>query len=478
MAARPNILLFMPETLRADAVFGPKEQRAKTPNMDRLAGEGVAFTNCFAQMAFCSPSRCGMFTGRYPHTLGHRSLLSLLQPEQRNLFRDLKDAGYRNVAFGKNDLLSQEATPLCFDEWGLRYSADPPESYRPDPHAEGSKWAPTFYSGKRKGTDCRDSDWARVQSALDFLDEDHGDQPFCLYLPMNFVHPPYEVEEPWFSMHDIEAVPDPIPAELGGKRAYMRELHKAHGMGRLSADDLKEIKRVYFGMTSRIDHQLGLLLDKLEERGLADSTVVAVLSDHGDYAGDFGMVEKYVAGFEDCLLHVPLILRGPGVTPSDACGGLCEMTDLYPTLMEITGLEPQHGHFGKSLAPVLRGEPVALRDAVFAEGGHHPHEREQFHVAVGEDSPYRAMYERFRNNPAMAARAMMARTEKWKYTYSPDDRHELYDLVEDPAELVNLAGDPAHERVEWEMRERLLRWMWETSDVLPPQRDPRGWPKR
>ena len=76
MADRPNFLLFMPETLRADAVYGP--QSARTPNMDRLAGEGVAFTNCFAQMAFCSPSRCSMFTGWYTHTLGHRSLLSLL----------------------------------------------------------------------------------------------------------------------------------------------------------------------------------------------------------------------------------------------------------------------------------------------------------------------------------------------------------------------------------------------------------------
>lgn len=83
MSKRPNFLLLMPETLRADAVFGPKDHRARTPNLDRLAEEGVSFSHCFAQNPICSPSRCSMFTGLYPHTHGHRSLLSLLKPEHR-----------------------------------------------------------------------------------------------------------------------------------------------------------------------------------------------------------------------------------------------------------------------------------------------------------------------------------------------------------------------------------------------------------
>jgi len=472
MPDRPNLLLFMPETLRADAVFGPAASRARTPNMDRLAAEGVALTNCHAQMAFCSPSRCNMFTGWYPHTLGQRSLLSLLKPEHRNLFRDLKDAGYYTAAFGKNDLLAQDSIPLCFDEVGRRVQGE--SGFEPPAHPEGSRWGPTFYWGCRTGEDCHDGDWTCVQSALELLDDPPA-QPFCVYLPLSFVHPPYRVEEPFFSMHDLASIPDPIPAELGGKRTYMRELHKAHGLDKLSTDDLKEIKRVYFGMTSRIDHQLGLLVDKLKERGLWDNTIVVVFSDHGDYAGDFGMVEKFLAGFEDCLLHVPLIFSGPGIEPAAARTCLCEMTDLYPTLMDLVGLEPAHRHFGRSLAPVLRGERETHRDAVFAEGGHHPDELEHFHVVLPEKSIYRPMYELLRDKDEMRERALMVRTERWKYVYSPKDRDELFDLESDGRELTNLADDPAHAGVVTEMRERLLGWMLESSDVLPPDRDPRGW---
>ena len=471
---RPNFVLFMPETLRADAVFGPRRHRACTPNLDRLKDEGAAFTNCFAQMAFCSPSRCGMFTGLYPHTRGHRSLLALLKPDETNLFGELKAAGYRNLVFGKNDLLAQESIPRCFDEWEPRFEGEKPSDYQAPPPPEGSRWQQTFYRGRREHEDCRDRDWRYVQSALQFLDESHK-SPFCLYLPFSFAHPPYQVEEPYFSMHRLEDIPRPIPAEVTGKRGYLKALRRAYGMDALSQDDLCEIKRVYFGMVSRVDHQLGLLVDKLKARGLYDNTVIAVFSDHGDYAGDFGMVEKFVTGFEDCLLHVPLVLRGPGIRGDAEHGGLCEMTDLFPTLLELAGLDVSPHQFGASLGPRLRGEIGAGRDAVFAEGGHLPHEVERFHVQLPGQSPYRPMYDLFSAQPSLAGRAMMVRTERWKYVYAPYDRDELYDLADDLRELDNLATDSAYEPVVCRLRERLLRWLLDTADVLPAERDPRKW---
>ena len=474
MTKRPNFLLFMPETLRADVVFGPRENRAKTPNMDALAEEGVAFTGCFAQSPWCSPSRVSMFSGLYPHTWGQRSLMALLKPDQRNLFRDLKDAGYRNVVYGKNDLLAQESIPLCFDEVNLRVHAEPFAAFAPPPHAEGSRWEPTFYRGRRTGEDCHDHDWAIIESALQFLDEPH-DQPFCVYLPLSFVHPEYEVEEPFFSMHDLESIPEPIPTEHEGKRSYMPALHKAHGLDKLSVDDYKEIKRIYYGMTSRVDRQLGLLVEKLKERGLYDDTVIVLFSDHGDYAGDFGMVEKFHVGLEDCIMHVPLILSGPGVGSGEAKSCLCEMTDLYPTLLELAGLKSKHYHWGRSLCPVMDGTTGTHRDAVFAEGGNHPDEREHYHVVVGESSVYSPMYRLMEREPRVSRRAMMIRTENWKYVYSPDDRSELFDIAADPREITNLADDPEYASVVSRMQERLLHWMLDTGDVLPPHRDPRGW---
>lgn len=476
---KPNFLLFMPETLRADAVFGPPAYRARTPHLDHLAAEGASLTHCFAQNPICSPSRCSMFSGLYPHTWGQRSLLSLLQPHQRNLFRDLKDAGYRNVVFGKNDLLAQASIPLCFDETACRVAPDPGRLFEPPSHPPGSRWERSFYWGRRTQPDCHDGDWACIESALRFLDEPRTD-PFCLYLPLNFAHPPYRVEEPFFSMHALASIPEPIPPVFDGKRSYMPAVHNVHGLQHLSVEDLKEIKRVYFGMVSRVDHQLGLLVQKLKARGLYDNTVIAVFSDHGDYAGDFGMVEKFLVGYEDCLLHVPIILRGPGVNGGSTHSALCEMTDLYPTLLELAGIPSQHSHFGRSLGPLIRGTAPTHRTEVFAEAGHRADECRHFHVDMLQQkppipSPYQPMGDLIFGQPDIAPRTLMIRTEQWKYVYAPDDRDELFDLRADPRELVNLADRPAQASVVAHLRERLLRWMLHTADVLPAQRDPRGW---
>ena len=473
MARPPHLLLFMPETLRADAVLGALEARAKTPNMDRLAAEGVSFTNCFAQSAYCAPSRCSMFTGLYPHTCGHRSLFHLLRRNERNLFRDLKEAGYRTVAYGKNDLMAQDAIEASFDEVGTRVQPQIP-TYMPNPWPEDHKLRHSFYHGRRDKGQCRDSDWAYVQSALRFLDEEH-DRPFCVFLPLEFVHPPYEVEEPFFSMHARALAPAPIPARAaGGERSYMRELRAAHGLERLQDGDWREIKATYFGMVSRVDHQLGLLMDRLKQRGLYEQTAIVVFSDHGDYAGDYGMVEKYLSGAEDCLLHVPLIVRVPGCSGGRQLHGLCELTDLYPTLLEIAGLAPGHSQFGRSLAQALWGRPVPHRDAVFAEGGFH-HDEQQFWPHVEPSNPYAPMLNAMRQHPRMTTRAAMVRTERHKYVYCPGDRDELYDLEADPQQLVNLAESEGHASVREGLRERLMRWMLDTADVLPMERDPRGW---
>ena len=468
-----NLLLFMPETLRADACVGPTEGRARTPNFDRFAGEGVSFTNAFAQMSYCTPSRCGMFTGLYPHTSGHRSIWHLLQRGERNLFQDLKEAGYTNVVYGKNDLVDASWAHECFDEMSNRV----PTHGRGETSPPGGRFEHAMYDGLRTG-DCRDADWAHVQSALSFLDEDH-DAPWCCFLPLHFAHPAYRVEEPFFSMHDRDKVAPPIPAELDGKRAYLRALHEAVGGDMLDEATLREIRATYFGMISRVDAQFGQVLDRLHERGLEDDTAVVLFSDHGDFAGDYGMVEKYFCGFEDCLLHVPLMVRAAGVQPATR-DAMCEMTDLYPTLLELAGVESQHYHFGRSLGPLLRGETEEHRDAVFALAGmladerHFPLERV---LQMPPTAFYRRMTDATLTRRDCRGKAAMIRTDRWKFTYAPEDRDELYDLHEDPGELRNLADDPAHRSTLEDLRGRLMRWMLDTTDTLPLAQGGRGWPR-
>lgn len=476
MSKPPNLLLFMPETLRADAVYGPPTTRAVTPNFDRLASEGVSFTNAFAQMSYCTPSRCSMFTGLYPHTTGHRSIWHLLQRGERNLFLDLKEAGYRNVVFGKNDLLAPDFVADCFDEWDTRVQPDR-KSVRvvPTPHAE--RLAPAMYHGLREGA-CHDTDWAWTESALQFLDEEH-DRPWCLFLPLVFAHPWYVAEEPYFSMHERGALPTPIPpGKLDEKRAYRKLYHHFAFPDEMTEADCREIKGVYFGMVSRVDAQLGQILGKLSKRGLDADTVVVAFSDHGDYAGDYGMVEKCPYGFEDCLLRVPLIFRVPGAAPRQV-DALCEMTDLYATLMDLAGLETKHHQFGRSLVPAIKGDTDTHRDAVFAEGGRLAGEEHWGIRGLGSENWYAKRAKLVHENADVSlSRCAMIRTCDFQYTYCTNDVDELFDLRSDPNAVVNVAEHPDYCAVRTELRERVLNWMLGTSDTLPLEQGPRSWPPR
>ncbi len=468
MSDRPNLLLFMPETLRADAIYGPDETRASTPSFDRLRSEGVSFTNAWAQMAYCTPSRCSMFTGLYPHTHGHRSIWHLLHQGQRNLFQDLKEAGYRNVVFGKNDLLAQDFAAECFDEWGARISPDR-TSVRNVPSDTAERLNSAMYNGLREG-ECHDGDWAHVESALQFLDEDH-DGPWCLFLPLSFAHPWYAVEEPHFSKHERDGLPAPIPPVTGDDARAYRKLYRDFAFPNgIDEADCREIKAVYFGMVSRVDAQLGQILDRLEERGLADDTIVAAFSDHGDYAGDYGMVEKCPYSFEDCMLRVPLTFRVPGAGPREV-DGLCEMTDLYATLMDLVGLEPQHHQFGQSLVPAMNGEADEPRDAVFAEGGRLPGEEHWGIEGLAPENWYAKRRDIVNGNPEVTlSRCAMIRTCDFAYTYCTNDVDELFDLRSDPDGVMNVAQNPLYGEVRAQLRDRLLTWM------LPLEQGSRHWP--
>jgi len=476
MSKRPNILLFLPETVRGDAIYGPPETRAVTPNFDRLRAEGVTFTHAYAQMAYCTPSRCSMFTGLYPHTHGHRSIWHLLQEDERNLFQDLKEAGYRNVVFGKNDLIAPDFAAECFDEWGARLQPDR-ETTRVVPSPTSERLTPAMYHGLREG-ECHDGDWAHTESALQFLDEDH-DQSWCLLLPLSFAHPWYVAEEPYFSMHDRDALPTPIPPVEGeSKRAY-RKLYRDFAFPNgVDEADCREIKAVYFGMVSRVDAQLGRILDKLAERRLEEDTIVVAFSDHGDYAGDYGMVEKCPYGFEDCLLRVPLIFRVPG-TASGEVDGLCEMNDLYATLMELVGLQPKHHQLGQSLVPAITGDGDVYRDAVFAEGGRLAGEHHWGIEGLSPENWYAKRRDIVNQNPDVSlSRCAMIRTRDFQYIYCTNDVDELFDLRRDPDAVVNVASHEDYGEVRTQLRDRLLNWVLESSDTLPLQQGSRHWPPR
>jgi len=472
----PNIIIFVPDEMRSDSfsLGGARNPVIKTPNIDQLASEGVAFTNCFTVNPVCAPSRISTFTGQYVHSSNHRSLYQLLAPHEDNLFKFLKKKGYEVIWIGRNDLFSRKAIKESITK---RISMILPSGTIKDiaskvkinPFNKDDKMYKSHYFGKRTEEQGKDIDFNIIQSALEYLDSSPK-KPFCLYLALNFPHPPYSVEEPYFSMYDRDKVPAPIPPKLEDKPEFMQIIHKRYGLDKLTEADFREIVATYYGMITRIDDQFGQVIKKLKEIGEYDNSAIFFFADHGDFAGNYGLTEKWPNAFQDCLINIPLVFKIPNNIPEKRVyHNLVESIDIFPTIMEIAGVKTKYTHFGKSLIPLLKGDVKIHREAVFAEGGYNSREPQCFEPPVkNPDVPLAGVYYEKTNipinNPETVARSAMIRTKMWKLIIRSSGKEELYDLAYDPNELNNLIEVDAYHKVKINLKEKILRWYLNTSD--------------
>jgi arylsulfatase A-like enzyme len=493
---RPNIVIFNTDQWRGDALGHTGNPAARTPHLDELvARDAVSFRNAFCQSPVCTPSRSSFMTGWYPHVRGHRTMNHMLHAErdETNLLRMLKDAGYFVWWGGKNHFVPGQFSVdgecdvrfKATDDDYLRWGHTP----RPGLHQwddwRGQRGSDTyygFYAGRLDTGDddiyC-DKDWADLLGAVDFVRSYEGDQPFCLYLALFYPHPPYGVEEPWFSSIDREKVPPRAPTleDWSGKPSILRGIWDKLNVQGWSEERWQELRATYYGMCARVDHQFGLLMSALTEAGIYDETAVFMFSDHGDFTGDYGLVEKTQNTFEDCLTNVPFILKPPRDVPvqprvSDA---LIELVDFPATVFELTGVEPGYSHFGRSLLPVLSGDTDMHRDAVFSEGGRlrgEMHASERVSLTRWHGDPEDNLYwPRLRlqssDEHPWHTKATMCRTATHKYVRRLYERDELYDLRDDPLESRNRIDDTEYGPVLLELKERMLTWYMETCDVVP-----------
>ena len=465
--ARPNIVLFMPDQLRADAVgcFGGN---AKTPNIDALAARGARFTNAFSQHSVCSPSRVSMFTGWYPHVRGHRTLTHLIQPSEPNLLRLFREAGYHVAWAGRRgDTYAKAAQELAIDRYGF---AVRPGRNHFDPTPREDAWARAHFHGLRVAEGpVLDFDEAATQTAEAWLAEGLP-EPWVLFVAQIFPHVPFEVEEPWYSLHERAAMPLPATTDIARKPAFMRRMRERTRLDRLTDDDWRELRAVYAGMISRVDSQLGRVLAAVEKAGAAERTLTLFFTDHGEYAGDFGLVEKWPSGLDECLLRNPLVVAGPGVAEGVTSEAMVEMLDLVPTLAEVCGLTLGHTQFGRSFTPQLRGEAAPHKAAAFSEGGFTAAEEPLLERA---GFPYDIKAEIQHEDPVYCGRAMSVRTPDWTYIHRLYEAPELYSRRDDPTETRNLAGDAAYADIERGLKDQVMTWLFETSDVIPWEADPR-----
>jgi arylsulfatase A-like enzyme len=471
---RPNFVFVMADELRADAVHCIDGQPVRTPNMDRLAERGAVFSNCFTVHSVCSPSRCSFMTGWYPHTRGHRTLTHLLRPHEPNLLKYLKSNGYFVQWNGKNDLFAAATFADSISQRGALTAPSP--LWPANPWPKDHRHFKSFYFGVRGRageSPYRDLDWVWIQEAVRFLKSPPA-EPFMLYLPLVVPHPPYSVEEPYFSMYDRGAVRSPLPALLDDKPHFMRKIHRSYGIDHLDETDLREIVATYWGMVTRFDDLVGELAAAVDSSPARDNTVMIVASDHGDYVGDYGLTEKWWTGFQDCLTRVPLVAVLPGEGGGRRIDALTETIDLFPTLMELAGIEPQHTQFGRSLLPLIRGETQEHRSAVFAEGGQLPWEKHTLETLWPKDTIYHEKTRIQNDDPATVAKSTMIRTGEWKYVARlGGEEEELYDLNADPGELINLATNTAYGNLISGLREQQLQWFLRTGDDVPFDRDER-----
>jgi arylsulfatase A-like enzyme len=489
MPRRPHLVIFNPDQWRGDALGHMGNPAAVTPNLDRLVQtDGVSFRNAFCQNPVCTPSRCSFMTGWYPHVRGHRTMYHMLRADEPVLLKTLKENGYFVWWGGKNDLVPGQ---LGYDDYcHVKYQPSRPlypnlhslSDWRGEP---GSDTYYSFYYGRLERDDDEphyyDSDWADVLGAIELIKNPPTDQPLCIYLPLGYPHPPYAVEEPYYSMIDRAKMGPRIPApeDWEGKPSILKGIHERQNLQGWTEERWTELRATYYGMCARVDHQFGLLMEALREADMYDGTAVFFFADHGDFTGDYGLVEKTQNTFEDCLTRVPFIIKPPaGVeTKPRVSEALVELIDFPATVEALTGITPSHTHFGRSLLPVIAGETDEHRDAVFCEGGRlHGETHCKELESTPNQNPTGLYWPRLnlqRNEGPEHTKAVMCRTKAFKHVRRLHESDELYDLHDDPAELNNRVDDPSLSDVLAQLKERLLTFYLETGDVVPHDADRR-----
>jgi choline-sulfatase len=448
--SRPNILLIMADQLTAKALPMYGHKIVKAPNLERLAERSAVFTNAYCNFPICAPSRYSMLSGRFAHSIGAFDNASEFAASTPTIAHYFDNLGYRTTLCGKMhfvgpDQLHGYQERLITDI----YPAD--FAWVPD-WKEGPTNAPTGISMRAvvEAGECLRSLQIDYDDETEFLAQQKlydlarraEKDPFFLTVSFSHPHSPFTaLSEHWHRYRhediDLPAVP-PIPLEK--LDTHSRWLYYSHGRDRteVKTEHVLNARHAYYGMISYIDDKVGRLLQILESTGLADNTIVVFISDHGEMLGERGM--WYKQAFFEGSTRVPLLISGPGIGKDRAIGSVVSLIDLFPTLLDLAtdGRSPQVAGAidGNSLAPLIHGDSKNWSDMAICE-----------YSDMGVCAPCR-----------------MIRKESLKYSYTHGFETLLFDLEEDPLELLNLSGNPAYREQERQLRERLLA-DWNPEEV-------------
>lgn len=467
MELRPNIVFLCPDELQATALGCYGQSLPTSPYIDSLAAKSALFKQCHTVHPKCQPSRSALLSGLYPHVFGHRTLQAPLTPTEPNFARILRKYGYQSVLSGKLHDVSPELKSETYD------SVLPGKFNRTWETPEGTLPIGSYWVGQDSVNPSEYPDISATEKAIEWLHHGRDPQrPFFLSVNWHAPHPPYGLPAPHYGVIPRERIVLPPTDNADGKPPYQAELQRSYGTESFSADDWKEIIGTYLDMVRMVDSQVASIVGALDSLGVLDNTIIVIWSDHGCFAGQHQLVEKWDTSFYDCITRIPLIIHYKKLVGCREVNALIETIDIFPTIFGLIGLPIPEGIMGKDHSPLLRGEPFEERPYVFCQGGQ---EEEVLRKTVAPYSTprpckaYQMKQDALWRNPAINARAKMIRDHRYKYCYHASGIEEFYDLLEDPHELSNQALNPAYMGLVQNYRMLLLKKLVETENMFPLQ---------
>ena len=440
---KPNIIWIVMDTVRVDHLSCYGHQRNTTPNIDRIASEGVLFEKAFATAPWTLPSHASMVTGVFPAKHGTDTEHGVLDTRFPTIAKVLQNRGYQTFAYTNN---------LCAGRV-LERGSDAVERVNRGINAKPGPELTDFLktSEIKQYTEdlLRMDDGAYKTNKIVrrwVADASQAETPFFLFINYMEAHRPYNrIPAPYAALYldrnvDLQQVQD-----LVHPRTRKTTLHHLSGKVVCSDEDFRILRDLYDGEMSYLDLRMGQLFDYLRELNVLDNTVLIITSDHGENFGEHGMMGHCMCLY-DTLLHVPLIIRYPALLGAGSrVDEQVQLTDIFPTILDIVGIEWEgrkrlQGH------SLLNGRRES--DSRFL---------------IAEEGTWHNMVHRMANmNPEMdpstyARRLKTVRTSQFKYIWASDGRDELYDILQDPEELNNLIGTQPNKAKE--LKTLLVEWL-------------------
>lgn len=438
---RPNIVFFLGEGQRADALSLENHPFLKTPNHDRIAREGVYFRNSFVMNALCAPMRAATLTGMYSHSTGAlgnntRDPIAASIP----MFTDLLHAaGYETALCGKAHL-GNGAKERPWDYY-FAYNAPGTNYYHPTVFEgrTGSITGPHVYEGY--------ADDVVTDHALEWLKQPR-EKPFCLLLWWTAPHAPFYRARRHLDLYNGVPVAKPSTFDddakgYPGKPRALADANNKIGTVILGNDDprcLEELVKDYCAGLVAIDENIGRVLDHLTHTGQLDDTIILHTSDHGFFLGEWRMYDKRF--MHEPSIRVPAMIRYPKeFRAGRTVDRMITNLDIAPTLLELAGVEIPAKMQGRSLVKLAQGDESGWRNDWLYEYYEYPGSQQV--------RPNRGV-----------------RTEQYKliHYYEEPQEWELYDLKADPGELNNLYGKSSHAKVVAQLKDRISELRRETGD--------------